>query len=462
MNICIILAAGEGTRMKSKNSKVLHKLLNKSMIEYVLDASDSVNVEKKIIIAGKNKNDLENILSGADVIIKEQKIGKAYPYGTGYAVSLALEEIDDNDNVLILTGDTPLIKGETLKEFMDFHIKNNNIATVLTANIEDPTGYGRIIKDHEGNLIKIVEHKDCNEEELKIKEFNSGFIVINGKALKSSINKLDQDNIQGEMYLTDIFEIIRKEGDKISTFLIDDVEEVYGINSKLQLSIAQEVLRKRINSHHMLNGVIMENPDNIFIEDSVIIGKDSEIRSGVRITGNTVIGEDCLIYGDTVIDNSKIGNNVTIKSSAVENSEIGDSTDIGPYAHIRPNSKLGKNIHIGNFVEVKNSNIDNGTKAGHLAYIGDGDLGKDINIACGVIFANFDGKLKHRTTIGDNAFIGSNVNLVAPLIVEKKGFIAAGSTITKDVGEGELSVERAEQRNIAGWVKRKEERDSRK
>ncbi|QQK08601.1 bifunctional UDP-N-acetylglucosamine diphosphorylase/glucosamine-1-phosphate N-acetyltransferase GlmU [Miniphocaeibacter halophilus] len=462
MNICIILAAGEGTRMKSKNSKVLHKLMNKSMIEYVLNASDSVNVGKKIIIAGKNKNDLENILSDTDVIIKEQKIGKEYPYGTGYAVSLALDEIDNNDNVLILTGDTPLIKGQTLKEFMDFHNKNNNIATVLTANIEDPTGYGRIIKDHNGNLIKIVEHKDCTEEELKIKEFNSGFIVINGKALKNSINKLDQDNIQGEMYLTDIFEIIREEGDKISTFLIDDVEEVYGINSKLQLSIAQEVLRKRINSYHMSNGVIMENPNNIFIEDSVIIGKDSEIRSGVRITGNTIIGEDCLIYGDTVIDNTKIGNNVTIKSSTIENSEIGDGTDIGPYAHIRPNSKLGKNIHIGNFVEVKNSNIDNGTKAGHLAYIGDGDLGKDVNIACGVIFANYDGKFKHRTRIGDNAFIGSNVNLVAPLTVEKKGYVAAGSTITKDVREGELSVERAEQRNISGWVKKKEERDSRK
>ncbi|HHX66997.1 MAG: bifunctional UDP-N-acetylglucosamine diphosphorylase/glucosamine-1-phosphate N-acetyltransferase GlmU [Miniphocaeibacter sp.] len=462
MNICIILAAGEGTRMKSKNSKVLHKLLNKPMIEYVLDASDSVNVGKKIIIAGKNKNDLKNILSDKDIVIKEQKIGKEYPYGTGYAVSLALEEIDDRDNVLILTGDTPLIKGQTLKDFMDFHIKNNNVATVLTANIEDPTGYGRIIKDNEGNLIKIVEHKDCTKEELKIKEFNSGFIVINGKALKDSIGKLDQDNIQGEMYLTDIFEIIRERGDKISTFLIDDVEEVYGINSKLQLSIAQEVLRKRINSYHMLNGVIMENPGNIFIEDSVIIGKDSEIRSGVRITGNTIIGEDCLIHGDTVIDNSKIGNNVTIKSSTIENSEIGDGTDVGPYAHLRPNSKLGKNIHIGNFVEVKNSNIDNGTKAGHLAYIGDGDIGKDVNIACGVIFANYDGKLKHRTTIGDNAFIGSNVNLVAPISVGNKGYIAAGSTITKDVGEGELSVERAEQRNISGWVKRKEERDSRK
>lgn len=206
----------------------------------------------------------------------------------------------------------------------------------------------------------------------------------------------------------------------------------------------------------------MENPGNIFIEDSVIIGKDSEIRSGVRITGNTIIGEDCLIHGDTVIDNSKIGNNVTIKSSTIENSEIGDGTDVGPYAHLRPNSKLGKNIHIGNFVEVKNSNIDNGTKAGHLAYIGDGDIGKDVNIACGVIFANYDGKLKHRTTIGDNAFIGSNVNLVAPISVGNKGYIAAGSTITKDVGEGELSVERAEQRNISGWVKRKEERDSRK
>ncbi|WP_100065559.1 bifunctional UDP-N-acetylglucosamine diphosphorylase/glucosamine-1-phosphate N-acetyltransferase GlmU [Miniphocaeibacter massiliensis] len=462
MNICIILAAGEGTRMKSKNSKVLHKLMNKPMINYVLEASDSVNVKKKIVIAGKNKNDLESLFKDEDILIKEQKIGKEYPYGTGYAVSLALAEIEDNDKVLILTGDTPLIKGDTLEKFMDYHNKNGNTATVLTAEIDDPTGYGRIIKDNNGNLIEIVEHKDCTEEQLLIKEFNSGFMAINGDALKNSISKLDQNNNQGEMYLTDIFSIMREEGNKISTFLIDDVEEVYGINSKLQLSIAQEVLRKRINEAHMANGVVMENPANIFVEDSVIIGKDTEIRSGVRLTGKTVIGEDCLIYGDTIIDNSIIENEVIVKSSVIENSFVGEGTDIGPFAHLRPNSKLDKKVHIGNFVEVKNANIGENTKAGHLAYIGDADLGKNINIGCGVIFVNYDGKFKHRSIVKDGGFIGSNANIVAPVTIEEEGFIAAGATITKDVGKGELSIERSEQRNIPGWVERKKERDSRK
>lgn len=458
MNICIILAAGEGTRMKSKQSKVLHRLLNKPMINYVLDASDILNVEKKIVIAGRNKKDLVNFLDDK-IIIKEQRIGKEYPYGTGYAVSLAVDEIEDDDKVLILTGDTPLVKGETLKSFMEFHNENKNIATVLTANIEDPTGYGRIIKDSEGNLLKIVEHKDCNEEELKIKEFNSGFIVINGDALKNSIIQLDQSNNQGEMYLTDIFEIIRSKGDKISTFLIDDVEEVYGINSKVQLSEAQEVLRRRINEKHMANGVIMENPENIFIEDSVTIGMDTEIRSGVRLTGKTSIGENCLIYGDTLIDNSILEDNIIVKSSTVEDSYISKGTDIGPFSHLRPSTKLGENVHIGNFVEVKKSTIGNNTKAGHLTYIGDAELGEDINIGCGVIFANYDGKNKHRSVVGNGAFIGSNSNIVSPIVIGDKGFVAAGSTITKDVGEWDLAIERAKQKNIEGWVKKKEERD---
>ncbi len=462
MNICIILAAGEGTRMKSKNSKVLHKLINKPMVNYVLEASDSVNVEKKIIIAGRNKEDLTNLLEGENILIKEQKIGKDYPYGTGYAVSLVLNEIEDNDKVLILTGDTPLIKGETLEKFMDYHNSNNNTATVLTAEIEDPTGYGRIVKDTDGSLLKIVEHKDCNEEQLLIKEFNSGFMAINGDALKNSINKLDQDNTQGEMYLTDIFEIIREEGKKISTFLIDDVEEVYGINSKVQLSVAEEVLRKRINEKFMSEGVIMENPSNIFIEDSVIIGKDTEIRSGVRITGKTVIGENCLIYGDSLVDNSILEDNVVIKSSVIEDSYIGVGTDVGPFAHLRPKTKLEKKVHIGNFVEVKNANIGEGTKAGHLAYIGDADLGKNINIGCGAIFVNYDGKNKYRSIVKDGGFIGSNANIISPIIIEEEGFVAAGSTITRDVGKGDLSIERAEQRNIVGWVERKKERDSRK
>lgn len=462
MNISIILAAGEGTRMKSKHSKVLHKLINKPMIKYVMDACDECDVKKKILIAGKNKNELEELFKATDLVIKEQKIGPEFPYGTGYAVSLALDEVSDEDSVLILTGDAPLIRGETLKNFMDYHNEKKSVATVLTAVAEDPTGLGRIIKDEQGYFLKIVEHRDCTEEELEIREYNSAIMIINGAALKNAISKLDDNNDQGELYLTDIFQIIREDGEKILTFQIPDEEEVHGINSKLQLSEAEEVLRKRINEKYMLEGVVLENPSNIFIEDGVKIGRDTVIHSGAKIMGDTVIGEDCIITGDSTICDSIIEDNVIIKSSVIEKSHVGEGTDIGPFAHLRPKANLGKYVHIGNFVEVKNATVGNFTKAGHLAYIGDADLGEHINIGCGAIFVNYDGVNKHRSKIEDGAFIGSNANIVAPVHIGEKGFIAAGSTITKDVDGGDLSIERGQQANIPGWVKRREERNKNK
>ena len=427
-----------------------------------MDACDECDVKKKILIAGKNKNELEELFKDTDLVIKEQKIGPEFPYGTGYAVSLALDEVSDEDSVLILTGDAPLIRGETLKNFMDYHNEKKSVATVLTAVTEDTAGLGRIIKDEQGYFLKIVEHRDCTEEELKIKEYNSGIMIINGAALKNAISKLDDNNDQGELYLTDIFQIIREDGEKILTFQIPDEEEVHGINSKLQLSEAEEVLRKRINEKYMVEGVVLENPSNIFIEDGVKIGRDTIIHSGAKIMGDTVIGEDCVITGDSTICDSIIEDNVIIKSSVIEKSHVGEGTDIGPFAHLRPKANLGKHVHIGNFVEVKNATVGNFTKAGHLAYIGDADLGEHINIGCGAIFVNYDGVNKHRSKIEDGAFIGSNANIVAPVHIGEKGFIAAGSTITKDVDGGDLSIERGQQANIPGWVKRREERNKNK
>ncbi|NMB14318.1 MAG: bifunctional UDP-N-acetylglucosamine diphosphorylase/glucosamine-1-phosphate N-acetyltransferase GlmU, partial [Gallicola sp.] len=448
----IILAAGEGTRMKSKKSKVLHTLLNKTMISYVLDASVEAGAAKNVIIAGKNRAFLEEKIQEENVSFKTQEIGEGIPYGTGYAVSLALEEIADDDTVLILTGDIPLITGKTLKSFVDYHKDYKSIATVLTATIEDPTGYGRVVKDEQGNMLKIVEHKDCSEEELEIKEFNSGIMALQGKALKDSISKLDTDNEQGELYLTDIFEILREEGGNISTFLIDDVEEVYGINSKLQLAEAEKIMKRRVNEKFMIDGVVMEDPERTFIEPGVEIGRDTYIGSGVRIFGKTKIGESCEIFGDSFIKDSILDDEVVIKSSYIIESEIGEGTDVGPFSHLRPNSKLGKHVHIGDFVEIKKSTVGDGTKAGHLAYLGDVDLGENINISCGVIFANYDGKNKARTKVGSGSFIGSNANIVAPCEIEEEAYIAAGSTITKAVKKGELAIERGTQANIAGWV----------
>lgn len=458
MDISIILAAGEGTRMKSKKSKVLHTLLNKTMISYVLDASVEAGAVKNIIIAGKNRSFLEESIKEDNVSFKTQEIGEGIPYGTGYAVSLALDEVSDDDTVLILTGDIPLITGKTLKSFVDYHKDYKSIATVLTATIDDPTGYGRVVKDEQGNMLKIVEHKDCNEEQLEIKEFNSGIMALQGKALKDSIARLDTDNEQGELYLTDIFEILRSDGGNISTFLIDDVEEVYGINSKLQLAEAEKIMKKRVNDQYMIDGVILEDPERIFIEPGVKIGMDTYIASGVRIFGKTKIGESCELYGDTFIKDSVLDDEVVIKSSYIVQSEIGEGTDVGPFSHLRPKSKLGKKVHIGDFVEVKKSTVGDGTKAGHLAYLGDVDLGKNINISCGVIFANYDGKNKARTKVGNGSFIGSNANIVAPCVIEEDAYIAAGSTITEAVGKGELAIERGTQANIPGWVEKRKKK----
>lgn len=458
MYVAIILAAGEGTRMKSSRSKVLHTLINKPMIQYVIDSVTKAQINKKILIVGKNREEIEKIAS-KDILLRTQEIGEGIPYGTGYAVMQGMDDVEDNSTVVVLTGDTPLILPETLKNLVEAHEKAGSVATVLTAIARDPKGYGRIVKDAQGNLEEIVEEKDATEEQKSIHEFNSGIFVFNSMALKEGLKELKTDNVQGELYLTDVIKIFRGRGEKVSTYLLPDEMEVFGINSKYQLSIAEEIIRERINKQYMLDGVIMENPSTIYIEEGVKIGKDTRVCSNTKILGNTSIGENCLIESGSRIVDSIVEDDVKIDCSVIEKSHIKKGADIGPFAHLRPNSVLGEGVHIGNFVEVKNSNVGNGTKAGHLAYIGDAELGERINVSCGVIFANYDGKNKHRTIVEDDAFIGSNVNLVAPVHVEKEGYVAAGSTITKDVSKGALAIERANQKELKDWVARKKVRD---
>lgn len=455
MNITIILAAGEGTRMKSKKSKVLHKIVNRTLIDYVYDASCDSGSDKTIIIVGKNKIEVEEKF-GDKVLYKEQKIGKEYPYGTGYAVQLAVDEIRDDDSVLILSGDTPLIKGETLQKLLKEHIAMNSKATVLTAFINDTTGYGHIIKDNNGKFLKIVEDKDATIEEKRVKEINSGIYVFNGKALKNSITKIDQNNVQNELYLTDAIKVLVQDGEHVSTYKLDDIEEIYGINSKLQLFEAEKIMRYRINSEYMKNGVIMENPENTVIEKGISIGIDTFIGSGARIFGNTSIGENVYITGDSFIENSVIGNDVVIRSSYIEDSTVGDSVTMGPFAHLRPKSILKNEVHIGNFVEVKNSTVGENTKAGHLSYIGDAIVGKDVNMGCGSILVNYDGKNKHISEIGDGCFVGSNSNIVSPVKIANDTFIAAGTTVVSDIeNEGSLIIGRSETFEKENWVYKK-------
>lgn len=455
MNIGIILAAGEGTRMRSKKAKVLHSICGRPMIDYVIHASRLSGIQKNVVIVGHGKDEVIKAVNMEDVLFEEQPIHQGAPYGTGFAVMQGLDHITDEDLVLVLCADTPLITETTLKRLLEYHRESNNVATVLTTDLMDPKGYGRIIRKENDDLLKIVEHKDANAWELEVKEINSGIYCFKGKSLKESLSKIGNDNVQNEYYLTDVISVLNEDGFKVGAFKIQDDTEIYGINSRVQLAFAQRVMSRRINEFHMENGVTLIDPESVIIQKGVKIGRDTIIYPGAILEGDTIIGEDCIIRGNTRIVDSQISDGVEIESTLVESSTVGDYCHIGPYAHLRPNSILGRNIKIGNFVEVKNATLDDNTKASHLSYIGDAQVGKSVNIGCGVVFVNYNGQSKSKSIVEDNAFVGSNSNLVAPVTIKEWGYIAAGSTITDDVGEGDLSIARARQVNKAGWVEKK-------
>ena len=455
MDIGIVLAAGEGTRMKSNRAKVMHMVCGKPMLEYVLSASNNAGISKNIVIVGHNKEEILSGISDSEVIFAEQPMYAGAPYGTGFAVMQALDHIEDDSKVVVLCGDTPLIGHATLKKLITCHSDENNAATVLTTRMENPSGYGRIIRREDGTLLKIVEQKDASEEEKKISEINSGIYCFSGYSLKKCLGMIKNDNSQGEFYLTDTIGILNSEGERVGAVLATDHSEILGVNSRVQLAEAEKLMRAKINNSHMINGVTMIDPESVYIEEGVRIGRDTILHPGVVLQGHTVIGESCELLGTTRIRDSQISNSVYIDSSLIEESIVGEGTHIGPYAHLRPKSCLGANVKIGNFVEIKNANIQDGSKASHLSYVGDADVGRDVNIGCGVVFVNYNGVSKARSIVGDHAFVGSNSNLVAPVEVKEWGYIAAGSTITDNVGEGELSIARARQVNKVGWVDKK-------
>lgn len=455
MKVSVILAAGEGTRMKSKKPKVLHEILGRPMLFYVLNSCKHSQVEKNLVVVGHNKEKVRKAFEDEkDVEFIEQPIGDNVPYGTGYAVMNALDKIDDDDTVIILNGDTPIISNSTISCFLRYHEERNNDITVLSADMKDPTNYGRIVRDENANVVAIVEEKDASEKQKLIREINSGIFAFKGSSLKSALTKIDTNNAANELYITDTLEILVNEGKRVDSFKLRDTREILGVNSRYELSIAAEILQKKINKEYMINGVGIIDPKSTYIEYGATIERDVMIYPGTRIDRKSIIKEGAEIYSST-IKNSTIGEDVLIRSSEIEDSTIGRGTTVGPYAHLRPNSHVGENCKIGNFVEVKNSNVGDGSKMSHLAYIGDADVGSGVNIGCGVVFVNYDGRDKFRAKVGDNAFIGSNANLVAPIEVEDYGYVAAGSTITKKVLKGQLSLERAPQKNIDGWVERK-------
>lgn len=446
----LVLAAGQGKRIKSDLPKVLHKVCGKEMVKHVIDSIRKSGIDDVNVIVGKGAELVKEKTSDRNVSysLQEEQLG------TGHAVKCAEEFLKGKKGVVaVFTGDTPLIRQSTVENLIEEHINNKNAATILTAMVDDPTGYGRIVR--KGNqVLKIVEHKDCNPEELKIKEMNSGIYCFDIEMLVNALDKLNNNNEQGEYYLTDIIEILKAENQNIGA-VVTDFEETIGVNSRVQLAEAEEILKNRINLMHMENGVTLIDPKTTYIGIDVEIGKDTIIYPNNILEGNTKIGSNCILYQNSRIVDSVIGDEVDIQSSVILNSNIGDNTTVGPFAYIRPETTIGKHARIGDFVEIKKSTIGDGTKVSHLTYIGDAEVGSECNFGCGTVVVNYDGKVKNKTIIGNHSFIGCNTNLVSPVKVEDNTYIAAGSTITSEVKEGELAIARAKQRNISGWVEKK-------
>ena len=443
----VILAAGMGTRMKSKMPKVLHKVCGKPLSKWVIDASKAAGADKVCAVVGHKAETVKEVLGDVCefALQAEQK-------GTGHAVMQAIDVIKNSKGeVVILNGDTPLITAETINKAIEYHKNNGNQATVITAILDDATGYGRIVRDNDGSVLKIVEQKDASEEEKKINEVNSGMYVFDAQSLVYALDNITPNNAQGEYYLTDTLEILLSAGKKIGGYAISDNDEIRGINDRVQLNEAEKIMQKRINEYHMRNGVTMRNPESVYIEDGVEIGNDTEICQNVTIKSGTKIGSDCVIGSGSMLDRAVIHDGVDVLSSVILESEVDEGTHVGPFAYIRPNCHVGKEVKVGDFVELKNSNIDDGTKISHLTYIGDSDVGKRVNFGCGTVTCNYDGKKKYRTTIGDDCFVGCNTNFVSPINVGDGVYIAAGSTITEDIPENSLSIARARQVNKEGW-----------
>ncbi len=451
----VVLAAGQGTRMKSKVPKVLHKVLDKMMIDYVIEASKEAGADSICAVVGHQSAMVKAMISDrvSEFAVQKEQLG------TGHAVMQAENFIGTDGNVIVLCGDTPLITSNTIKKLIDVHVQNDNSATVVSVMLDDPTGYGRIIRNNH-SFERIVEQKDANDDEKSVNEINTGVYIFKSKDLLDSFKELKNDNAQNEYYLTDCLGIMKDKGLNVGVMVAKDKDEFLGINSKLQLAQATKVMKKRINTFHMENGVTIEDPDNTYIGKDVVIKPDTVILPGTVIEGKTEIGTDCIIGPNSRITNSIIKDCVTIQTSVLLSAEVDNYTTVGPFAYLRPNSKIGEHVKIGDFVEIKNSTIDDGTKVSHLTYVGDSDVGKNVNFGCGTVTVNYDGKNKFRTTIGDNAFIGCNTNLIAPVIIKENAFTAAGSTITFDVPEGSLSIARAKQVNKIGWRKNKNESDN--
>lgn len=446
----IILAAGKGTRMKSKLHKVLHQVCGKTMVEHVLTQLQAADIQNIVTVVGYGADTVKDAL-GDQVRYALQK----QQLGTGHAVMQTEDLLGElAGQTLVVSGDTPLFTAATFNYLFQYHEQHHAAVTILTSKAPDPTGYGRIVRNEIGIVERIVEQKDASVEEQAIHEINTGVYCFDNQKLFAALKRLTNDNAQGEYYLTDVIGILKEEGEIVTAYQMEDFDESMGVNDRSALAKATKIMQKRINTQLMKDGVTLVDPETAYIDADVQIGQDTVIEGNVVIKGRTTIGVDCLIGAGSRIEDSTLHDDVTIMSSTLERSEVHSGADVGPNSHLRPEAELGENVHVGNFCEVKKAYIGAGTKVGHLSYIGDATLGKNINVGCGVVFVNYDGTNKLHTNVGDHAFIGSNSNIVAPVNIAADSFVAAGSTITDSTEQFDMAIARARQVNKPGYAKK--------
>ena len=449
-NYAIILAAGKGTRMKSDLPKVLHKVAGISMLEHVFRSVNAIDPEKTVTVVGHKAELVEQVLAGQTDFVRQTE-----QLGTGHAVMMAEPVLENlTGQTLVIAGDTPLITGESLKNLIDFHINHKNVATILTAEADNPFGYGRIVRNQHDEVLKIVEQKDASDFEQQIKEINTGTYVFDNARLFEALKNINTNNAQGEYYITDVIGIFRENGEKVGAYTLKDFDESLGVNDRVALATAEGIMRRRINQQHMVNGVSFVNPHATYIDVDVEIAPEVQVEANVTLKGQTKIGAETILTNGTYIVDSVIGERTVITNSMIEESSVADGVTVGPYAHIRPGSSLAKDVHVGNFVEVKGSSIGENTKAGHLTYIGNSEVGANVNFGAGTITVNYDGQKKYKTIIGDNVFVGSNSTIIAPVELGDNSLIGAGSTITKDVPADAIALGRGRQINKEDYAKR--------
>jgi bifunctional UDP-N-acetylglucosamine pyrophosphorylase/glucosamine-1-phosphate N-acetyltransferase len=447
----IILAAGLGTRMKSNTIKILHRAAGRPIVDYVLDLAAEVCATPPVMVIGHQREAVQEAVGArARYAVQEE------PLGTGHAVLQAAPLVGKDRRVLILSGDVPLTRIETVRRLLDEHEQSKNALTLLTMRLDEPAMYGRIVRGDDGSVLRIVEAKDASDAEKRIDEVNAGIYVFDSENLFDNLRNLSPSNAQKEYYLTDLLAVLRDSGKRVGAVIANDPIEALGVNSRAELATVEGEIQRRVVARLMSEGVTFRNPATVVIDSTVSIGNDSVVYPFVTIEGKTTIGSRCVIDPGVHLSNCTVGADVHLKTGTVaDDSIIGNGVAVGPYAHLRPGTQLGENVKVGNFVETKKAIVGKGSKLPHLSYIGDAEIGEGVNVGAGTITCNYDGVNKHQTVLEDGVFIGSDSQLVAPVRVGKGAYVGAGSTITKDVPPDALAITRAPMKVIEGWAARR-------